>query len=185
MSATFTKRDGTPLKNVSHRNLAYHTKDQPLLVRFEAAGENQYGPWAAFEVMGDMGNKYYYNPFDKGQDTSAWPQIKAKIEAAKGDFAAVVAQIEPDGTPFLMFEDQDGNPVLPESPLAPGGQVPVPQKAVQNAVDQLDGVTSDSYASLMAECIDAAEKAVQRAATNFGADDIRAMACTIFIQRHR
>ena len=185
---TFTGRNGDRIKNIGHKNLWFHTKDAPILVRFGKTGDGDYGPYAFFDVMGDMSGSYTYKPGKDAPDTSFWPQMKAQIDAISGQWVSVTAGFDGDA-PALVIEDEHGN--MPDAPKAAPTQntvVPTPstqKQYLEAAVDALDGVTSDAYASLMAECIAAAEKAVQEAETAFTSEDIRAIAVSIFIQRHR
>jgi len=179
---TFTGREGNRIKNISHKNLWYHTKDAPMLIRWNKTGDSQYGPWAAFEVMNDHTGEYMYKPGKDAPDTNFWGALERKIKAAGNDFVAVRAGFDGD-YPDLIMEDEGGGLVVPQQEQPQ--HVQQAHQQVEQARQMLDGDNTESLGALLKDCLEQAELAAGEVATEFGAEDIRAMGLTLFIQANR
>lgn len=201
--ATFTGQRGQRIKNIGHKNLWYHTKDAPLVVRFGNCGDSEYGPFAKFEVMGDASGEYYYKPGKDAPDTSFWPALQQQIKAAGNDWVSVHASFNGD-YPALIIENEQGDPVFPGDVAQTVQQAakafdaePVNQQAQQAMnqpiVSQQRSTVGQVVArgnlaediALLARCIAGAEEAIQGSTQHpeqFNSEDLRAFAVTLFIQ---
>lgn len=120
---TFTGSNGQRIKNISHKNLWFHTKDSPMLVRWGNTGDGVYGPWAAFEVHGDTSGEYMYKPGKDAPDNSFWAAMEQQIKTAKGEWVLCHTTFDGD-YPALVLEDEAG--------------MVLPGETVQSAVKELD-----------------------------------------------